>query len=153
MQFLDLKRDGPTIVEAPAGLLGGFNSMWQQALMDVGPTGVDKGQGGKFLLLPPDHQGEAPAGYFAARSPTYGVWLGVRGFLVDGKPDQAVAQMKTVGIYPLARAGDPPLMTFLNGSDKAIDTIFPNPTNILRTSRRSSTENLSTSLRLPIVSF
>jgi hypothetical protein len=29
MQFLDLKRDGPTIVEAPPGLLGGFNTMWQ----------------------------------------------------------------------------------------------------------------------------
>jgi hypothetical protein len=26
MQFLDLKRDGPTIVEAPPGLLGGFPS-------------------------------------------------------------------------------------------------------------------------------
>ena len=125
MQFLDLKRDGPTIVEAPSGLLGGFNSMWQQALMDVGPTGVDKGKGGKFLLLPPDHKGEAPAGYFAAKSPTYGVWLGVRGFLVDGKSDQPVGQMKTVRIYPLAEAGDPPAMTFIDGSGKAIDTIFP----------------------------
>jgi hypothetical protein len=113
MQFLDLKRDGPTIVEAPPGLLGGFNSMWQEALMDVGPTGVDGGKGGKFLLMPPDHKGEAPAGYFTAKSATYGVWLGVRGFLVDGKSDQAVAQMKTVRIYPLTRAGDPPAMTFL----------------------------------------
>jgi hypothetical protein len=26
--------------------------------------------------------------------------------------------------YPLPRAGDPPAMTFLNGSGKAIDTIF-----------------------------
>ena len=125
MQFLDLKRDGATIVEAPPGLLGGFNSMWQQALIDVGPTGVDKGQGGKFLLLPPDREGEAPAGYFAAKSPTYGVWLGVRGFLVDGKSDQAVTQMKTVKIYPLASVGAPPAMTFINGSGKAIDTIFP----------------------------
>jgi hypothetical protein len=33
--------------------------------------------------------------------------------------------MKTMRIYPLARAGDPPAMTFLNGSGKAIDTIFP----------------------------
>jgi hypothetical protein len=125
MQFLDLKRDGATIVEAPPGLLGGFSNMWQEALMDVGPTGVDKGKGGKFLLLPPDYKGEAPAGYFTAKSPTYGVWLGVRGFLVDGKSDQAVAQMKTVRIYPLARSGDPPAMTFLSGSGKAIDTIFP----------------------------
>ena len=67
MQFLDLKRDGPTIVEAPPGLLGGFTSMWQDALMDVGPTGVDKGKGGKFLQLPPDYKSEAPTGYFTAK--------------------------------------------------------------------------------------
>jgi hypothetical protein len=125
MQFLDLKRDGPTIVEAPAGLLGGFSTMWQQSLIGLGPTGVDKGKGGKFLLLPPDYQGEPPAGYFTAKSPTYGVWLGVRGFLVNGKSDQAVALMKTMKIYPLSRADDPPAMSFLNGSGKAIDTIFP----------------------------
>jgi hypothetical protein len=49
----------------------------------------------------------------------------VRGFLVDGKSDQAVALMKTMRTYPLARAGDPPAMIFLSGSGKAIDTIFP----------------------------
>jgi hypothetical protein len=125
MQFLDLKRDGPTVVEAPPGLLGGFSNMWQQSQLGIGPTGVDKGKGGKFLLLPPDYQGDPPAGYFTAKSPTYGVWLGVRGFLVNGKSDQAVALMKTVKIYPLAIAGDPPAMVFLNGSGKAIDTIFP----------------------------
>jgi len=125
MQFLDLKRDGPTVIEAPPGLLGGCSNMWQTSLIGLGPTGVDKGKGGKLLLLPPGHEGEAPAGYFTAKSPTYGVWLGVRGFLVDGKSDQAVALMKSTRIYPLARAGDPPAMTFLSGSGKAIDTIFP----------------------------
>ena len=125
MQFLDLKHDGPTIVEVPPGLLGGFSTMWQQSLIGLGPTGVDQGKGGKFLLLPPDYEGEPPGGYFNAKSPTYGVWLGVRGFLVNGKSNQAVALMKTIRIYPLARAGDSPAMTFLNGSGKAIDTIFP----------------------------
>ena len=125
MQFFDLKRDGPTVVEAPPGLLGGFSSMWQVSLLGVGPTGVDKGKGGKFLLLPPDYKGDPPHGYFTARSPTYGVWFGVRGFLVNGKSDQAVALMKTTKIYPLAQATDPPAMIFLNGSGKPIDTIFP----------------------------
>ena len=125
MQFMDLKRDGPTIVEAPPGLLGGLSTMWQQSLIGLGPTGADKGKGGKFLLLPPDYKGEPPAGYFTAKSPTYGVWFGVRAFLVNGKSDQAVALMKAAKIYPLARAGNPPPMTFLDGSGKAIDTIFP----------------------------
>jgi hypothetical protein len=125
MQFLDLKRDGPTIIEAPPGLLGGFSDMWQQSLIGLGTTGADKGKGGKFLLLPPDYEGKAPAGYLTAKSPTYGVWFGVRGFLVNGKTDQALALMKSVRIYPLTRASSPPAMTFLNGSGKAIDTIFP----------------------------
>jgi hypothetical protein len=99
--------------------------MWQASLLGVGPTGVDKGKGGKFLLLPPDYKGEPPPGYFTARSPTYGVWFGVRGFLVNGKSDQAVALMKTTKIYPLSKATDAPAMIFLNGSGKTIDTIFP----------------------------
>jgi hypothetical protein len=125
MQFLDLKRDGPTVVETPPGLLGGLSSMWQQSLIGLGPTGADNGKGGRFLLLPPGYEGEEPAGYFTVASPTYGVWLGVRGFLVNGNPGLAIALMKSVRIYPLARAADPPAMTFLNGSGKAIDTIFP----------------------------
>ena len=125
MQFLDLKRDGPTVVEAPPGLLGGFSTVWQQSLLGIGPTGVDKGKGGKFLLLPPGYQGELPAGYFTAKSPTYGVWFGVRGFLVKGQSDSAVALMKSMKIYPLAEANAPKAMVFLNGSGKAIDTIFP----------------------------
>jgi len=125
MQFFDLKRDGPTVIEAPPGLLGGCSTMWQESLIGLGTTGIDKGKGGKLLLLPPDYKGTLPAGYFTAKSPTYGVWFGVRAFLVNGKTDQPVALMKKVRIYPLARAGDPPAMTFLNGSGKAINTIFP----------------------------
>src|ERR1700733_4045181 len=59
----DLKRDGPIVVEAPAMMLGGFNDVWQHSIMDVGPTGVDKGNGGKFLLLPPGYSGPVPDGY------------------------------------------------------------------------------------------
>jgi hypothetical protein len=125
MQFLDLKRDGPTVIEAPPGLLGGCSTMWQQSLIGLGPTGADKNKGGKLLLLPPDYEGEAPAGHLVAESPTYGVWFGVRAFLVNGKADQALALMKSMRIYPLAKADDPPAMTFLNGSGKPIDTIFP----------------------------
>jgi hypothetical protein len=125
MQFLDLKRDGPTIIEAPPGLLGGCSSMWQESLIGIGPTGADNGKGGKLLLMPPDHQGAPPEGYLAAKSPTYGVWFGVRAFLVNGRPDNAIALMKSIRIYPLTKAGDAPAMVFLNGSGKAIDTIFP----------------------------
>ena len=50
--------------------------------------------------------------------------MGVRGFQLDGKPDEAVALMKTTRIYPLAHAANPPKMTFVNGSHQGIDTTF-----------------------------
>lgn len=125
MSFLDLKRDGPTVIDAPPALLGGLSDMWQGEVVGIGPTGPDKGKGGKFLILPPDYKGTPPTGYMIARSRTYGVWLGVRGFLVDGKTDTPVALMKSIKIYPLSQASHPPAMSFINGSGKDIDTVFP----------------------------
>lgn len=121
---IDLKRDGPTVIEVPPMLLGGVSDIWQEEVAGVGPIGVDKGKGGKLLLLPPDHTGAPPPGYFVKRSRTFRNVLGVRGFLEDGKPDKAVALMKSAKIYPLAQASQPPAMTFVNGSGKQIDTIF-----------------------------
>ena len=98
---------------------------FQRYLIDIGPLGPDKGKGGKYFFLPPGYTGEPPAGYFVAKSPTYTVGFGLRGFKVDGKTDKAVALMKRIKVYPLAQASRPPAMEFLNGSGKAIDTIHP----------------------------
>ena len=69
--YLDLKKDGPLVVVAPPGLIGMFTDFWQRALTDVGVGGPDKGQGGLYLLLPPDYDGEVPNGYsHTARRPT-----------------------------------------------------------------------------------
>jgi len=125
LSFLDLKRDGPTVVDVPAGLLGGFCDMWQEQIMDIGPTGSDKGAGGTFLILPPHFEGIVPPGYYSAKSRTFGVCFAVRGYLVDGKPDKAVALMKAIRIYPVAKKTAPLAMAFLNGSGRQIDTIFP----------------------------
>jgi hypothetical protein len=57
---IDLKRDGPVVVEAPAMMLGGVSDLWQREVVGIGPTGVDKGKGGKLLLLPPDYTGSVP---------------------------------------------------------------------------------------------
>src|SRR5262245_28494232 len=88
-------------------------------------SGIDQGKGGKFLLLPPDFKGEASQGYFVVKCTNYQMSMGVRGFLVDGKPDKAVASLKTTKIYPLSQAGKHPQMTFVNGSGKELDTVFP----------------------------
>ena len=52
---LDLKRDGAVVVEVPPMMLGGMSDMWQLELAGIGPPGLDKGKGGKFLLLPPGY--------------------------------------------------------------------------------------------------
>ena len=45
---LDLKVDGPTVVDVPPGMLGVFNDAWFHYAGDIGPFGQDKGD------LPPN---------------------------------------------------------------------------------------------------
>jgi hypothetical protein len=122
---LDLKADGPTVIEAPPHMLGAIQDGLQRYIADIGPLGADKGQGGKFVVLPPGFEGEPPAGHFAAWSRTYSVTVFMRGFQSEGKTDKPVALIKQTKVYPLDKADAPPAMEFLNGSGQAIDTLFP----------------------------
>src|SRR5262245_41029504 len=121
---LDLKRDGPVVIEMPPMMLGGISDMWQTEIAGIGPTGTDKGKGGKFLLLPPGYTGNIPDGYLTLKCSTFKVIVGVRGFLQDGKPDKATALMKTAKIYPLSQEANPPITTFVNGSENEVSTVF-----------------------------
>lgn len=121
---IDLKRDGPVVIEAPAMLLGGISDLWQTEIAGIGPTGRDKGQGGKFLILPPDYEGKVPDGYMSAKSRTYGVVFGVRGFQTAAGTAPAVTLIKGTRIYPLSQAGKAPANVFINGSHQEIDTLF-----------------------------
>jgi hypothetical protein len=126
--FLDLERDGPTVVEIPPGCgPGTVNDAFFRFVIDMGSPGPDRGKGGKYLILPPAYEGEAPEGYFVARSPSYVNWLILRGFLVDGKPDAANQNFKEgLKVYPLAQAKNPPDMHFISGSKVAYNTIHAN---------------------------
>jgi hypothetical protein len=62
---LDLKPDGPTVIEAPLHMLGFLQDGLQRYVADIGPLGPDKGNGGEFLILPPGFSGTVPQGYFA----------------------------------------------------------------------------------------
>ena len=72
MPFFNTKDAGPMVLEIPPaddGVINGtIMDAWQVPLEDVGPAGVDKGKGGKYLILPPDPQGAAPKGYIALPS-------------------------------------------------------------------------------------
>ena len=47
---IDLKVDGPTVVEIPPGMYGTANDANFKYLTDFGPTGPDKGKGGKLSV-------------------------------------------------------------------------------------------------------
>jgi hypothetical protein len=126
MPTLDLERDGPTVLEMPAGMLGALNDTWFRYVEDFGPAGPDKAQGGKFLVLPPGYEGEVPDGYFVIRPRTYDNWVLVRTSIADGL-DVAVKRVKdNLRIYPLAKKDNPPAMEFINGSGMSFNTIHAN---------------------------
>jgi len=125
--FLDLQKDGPTVVEVPPGVLGVFNDMYFRYMIDIGAAGPDRGKGGKYLVLPPGYEGDVPEGYHVVRSKTYGVWNFMRGYVETGV-DEATARIKKhLKIYPLARNDNPPATEFINMSGLAdYQTIMPN---------------------------
>lgn len=123
--FLDLKKDGPTVLEAAPKMAAMLDDMWDQPLTDIGATGPDKGKGGKYLVLPPGYKGDVPDGYFVVRSTTFGVMVVLRGYLENGKPDNAVSLIEQTKIYSLAKKDNQPKMNFINVSNKDVNTLFP----------------------------
>lgn len=126
--FLDLERDGPTVVEIPPGMgPTTVNDAFFRFVTDMGVVGPDKGQGGKYLILPPNYDGPVPEGYHVSQSTSYTNWFIARGFLKDGKTDAAVNSYHTgLKIYPLAKKGEQPKMEFISGSGKSFNTIHAN---------------------------
>ena len=140
MAILDLQRDGAVVIEIPKGQgPATVNDAYFRFVTDMGVPGPDKGKGGKYLILPPDYDGDLdpPVGgfeaevdgetYFVSKSTSYINWFIARGFLVDGKTDTAVKAYKEgLKIYPLSQKDDPPQMKFVNASKKVFNTIHAN---------------------------
>ena len=60
--FLDLKADGPTVLEVPPRVLGFLNDLWMRPLGDLGLAGPDAGAGRTLpRSCPPATHGELPA--------------------------------------------------------------------------------------------
>jgi hypothetical protein len=140
--YLDLKEDGPLVVEVPAGLEGILDDFWQRPVRsegqidgrdwagDVGPLGPDHGKGGKYLILPPDYKGPMPSGYFTYRSGTYGVFVLWRGFFKDPKQlSEPVKVMEQTRIYPLGNAAKARPMQFPDASARPANMLYPQDGN------------------------
>ena len=126
MGYLDLKEDGPLVIEVPPKLQGLLDDFWQRPLCDVGFAGPDKGQGGKYLVLPPGYKGKEPKGYFALRSRTYGVFVFWRAFYKDPtKLEEPVKLMEQTRIYPLGKKENARPMVFPDASAVPANMLFP----------------------------
>ena len=123
-------KDGPLVVEIPpasdkAAFFGTFVDAWMRPVADVGPTGSDKGKGGKYLFLPAGYKGEAPKdGYFVFPLESYSINFALRPVSKGGGTiAEAAAYARTLKVYPLAKAKNPPKTTFLDATGRVWDTL------------------------------
>ena len=123
--WMDL-RNGPLVLEVPPMVLGAINDRWSFYLADVGIVGPDKGEGGRYLILPPGYEGAIPEGYFTVESPTYQGLSFFRLIAVNGDFQPAVESLKKhARIYLLSQADNPPENNFVNISGKEFYGIAP----------------------------
>jgi hypothetical protein len=106
--FADLSKSGPMAIELPKGLLAGMIlDVWQRVLSDLGVVGPDKGQGGKYLILPPGQNDIDAAGFYIVRSASNTVFFGVR--LLGDDPQKAVRELlPQLRSYAWSERGHPP---------------------------------------------
>ena len=130
MTFFDTKDVGPVVLEIPpsdadGSMNGNLVTTWQTSLEDVGLKGIDKGAGGKFLIVPPGWEGEVPAGYSPLRSDTFGGFLLGRVNLKshrDADVAASIAYGRRMKLYPLSAAANPPGTVFTDVKDVDYDS-------------------------------
>jgi hypothetical protein len=123
LTYLDLKVDGPLVVELPPGMLGFINDAWFRYVENMGLPGPDKGKGGKYLLLPPGYTGAVPEGYFVVKATTYHNLMFLRGSIAKGLAPAVANINDGLKIYPLSKVANPPATEFINWSPKSYNTV------------------------------
>ena len=128
MTFFDT-RAGPVVLDIPPAEGGSLNgnivTAWQMPLEDVGRLGVDKGAGGRFVVLPPGYEGAVPDGMTPLRSDTFGGYALFRSNLASHDAADiatSVAYGKRIKVYPLAAADNPPETVFVDAQDVLFDS-------------------------------
>ena len=137
MGYVDVGKDGPLVIEVPPGQQGILDDFWQRPVAgptidghefegDVGLAGPDRGEGGKYLLLPPGYNGTVPSGYFVYRPQTNNVFVFWRAFFTDPKKlAEPVELIERTRIYPLGKKETAKPMQFPDASNVPINMLFP----------------------------
>ncbi|MFT4959523.1 MAG: hypothetical protein ACI92Z_000599 [Paracoccaceae bacterium] len=83
--------DGPIVFVAPPGIPGPLDDACFRNVIDIGVTGPDKGEGGKYLIVGPGYEGDLPEErYFIVHTPTYVNWQLSRAFDLGGDIEATV---------------------------------------------------------------
>ncbi len=88
LNFFDLGRSGPIVIQLPPGpVAGGLSDFWQREMGAVGELGPDKGKGGKFIVIAPGKRVPAGAkGYRVLHATTVNFFFGLRA--LDPDPNE-----------------------------------------------------------------
>jgi hypothetical protein len=123
--FWDMAVQGPLVVDVPAGLTaGGVMDLWQQPLCDMGQTGPDKGEGGRYLIVPPGHAPIEAPGHHVFASPSNQVWFATRG--LDPDPVKAETKVKEHRLYGWHDRADPPVSQYHDVAGRSWASAQPN---------------------------
>ncbi len=132
MPFFNTMEAGPIVLEIPradgGSITGTIMDCWQMALEDVGPAGVDKGMGGKYLIIPPGYKDLVPDGYLPLPSQNHQGYALLRSILKSrDKSDiaKAVEYGKRIKLYPLSSATKPPETTFVDAINVVVSGVIP----------------------------
>jgi len=139
--------EGPAVVEIPAsadgvGIFGTLMDAWQRPIDDVGAKGRDGGNGGKYVLLPEGYQGPLLPNAYTYQQRTMNGFAILRPIIPDSSPEslkKATAFAKTIRIYPLAQADNPPKTNsvdiygkLMEGTPMLDETIFSELNDIIQ---------------------
>lgn len=118
VSFVNLARTGPVVIDLPAGPnASGVCDFWQHAVVELGEVGLDKGDGGKYLVVGPGQNAPSDtAGYFVVHSTTNNIWPGFRA--LDPDPAKARQWTQKLRIYPFSDREHPPKQRFLTPGGK-----------------------------------
>lgn len=84
--WADLSRTGPLVIDYPPGPSAGtIMNFFQLSIADLGFTGPDKGNGGKYLIIPPgyDQSKLNKKNYFVVQATTNKIFIGTRFLSTD----------------------------------------------------------------------
>jgi len=122
-------RQGPVVLDIPpaskrTAIFGSATDVWQVPVTDIGPAGLDKGKGGKYVFLPPGYKGKVPSGFLPVPLKLFDVYVALRLIpLGDASFGEAGGYAKNIKAYPLSEADSPPPGEYIDMAGKHLPTL------------------------------